>query len=141
MKLEKVLLAVLIFSGGCSADKTASQTYNEYNSKVISGLEFDDEKAYFTKRKVNEVESKFPQYMKKMEKSREEVIEFYSKFSREHAKCKELTLVRENINGNLANLEYSQNDICGNQSSTQEKQLIRMINEDGWKIDDIEISL
>jgi len=131
----------LIFSGGCSADKTASQTYNEYNSKVISGLEFDDEKAYFTKRKVNEVESKFPQYMKKMEKSREEVIEFYSKFSREHAKCKELTLVRENINGNLANLEYSQNDICGNQSSTQEKQLIRMINEDGWKIDDIEISL
>lgn len=141
MKLEKVLLAVLIFSGGCSADKTASRTYNEYNSKVISGLEFDDEKAYFTKRKVNEVESKFPQYMKKMEKSREEVIEFYSKFSREHAKCKELTLVRENINGNLANLEYSQNDICGNQSSTQEKQLIRMINEDGWKIDGIEISL
>ena len=141
MKLDKFLLAVLILNGGCSADKTPSQTYNEYNSKVISGLAFDDEKAYYTKRKVNEIELKFPQYMKKMKKSREEVIEFYSEFSREHAKCKELTLVRENINGNVATLEFSQKDICGNQSSTQEKQVIRMINEDGWKIDDIEISL
>lgn len=141
MKLEKILLAVFILISGCSADRTPSQTYNEYNSKVISGLGFEDEKAYFTKRKVNEIESKFPQYMKTMNKSREEVISFYSKFTREHAKCKELTLVVENIDGDVANLEYSQKDICGNQSSTQEKQLIRMKNEDGWKIDDIEISL
>ena len=141
MKLVIFLLVVFILNSGCSADKTPSQTYNEYNAKVISGLEFEDEKAYYTKRKVNEIEAKFPQYMKTMGKSREEVISFYSEFSREHAKCKELTLVRENINGNVATLEYSQKDICGNQSSTQEKQLIQMNKEGGWKIDDIEISL
>jgi len=141
MKLNNLLMAALIFIGGCSADKTPSQTYSEYNSKVISGLEFNDDKAYYTKRKVDEIELKFPQYMKKMKKSREEVIEFYLRFSREQAKCKELTLVSENIDGDIANLEYSQKDICGNESSAQEKQLIRMINEGGWKIDDIEISL
>ncbi len=76
-----------------------------------------------------------------MEKSREEVIEFYTNFSREHAKCKELILTSEVINGDLAKLEYSQKDICGNETSSHEKQLIRMINESGWKIDEIEISL
>lgn len=111
------------------------------SGRVIDGISFDDEKSYYTKRKQNEIESKFPQYMQKMKKSRNEVMEFYSKFSREHAKCKELSLIRETINGNIAELEYAQKDICGNTSSTPEKQLIRMINEDGRKIDDVEISL
>ena len=141
MNLFKSLSVILILLIGCSSEKSPSQVYNEYNSKVIEGISFDDDKAYYSKRKQDEVESKFPQYMKKMEKSREEVIEFYLSFSREVAKCKELILVKEVMNGDLAILEYSQKDICGNESVSQEKQLIRMVNEDGWKIDDIEISL
>ena len=141
MKLWILLLAALILLSGCTAERTPSQIYEEYNARVIGGIIFDDEKAYYTKRKQDEVESKFPHYMKKMEKSREEVIEFYSKFSQEHAKCKELSLVREAINKSIAELEYSQKDICGNKATTPEKQLVRMINEDGWKIDEIEISL
>ena len=126
---------------GCSAEKSPSQVYNEYNSKVINGISYDDDKAYYSKRKQEEVESKFPQYMKQMDKSRDEVIEFYLKFSMELAKCKKITLVNEVIEADTAFLEYSQKDICGNESTSQEKQMIRMLKQDGWKIDDIEISL
>jgi NADP-dependent 3-hydroxy acid dehydrogenase YdfG len=32
-------------------------------------------------------------------------------------------------------------DVCGNESATTEKQKVRMKNEGGWKIDEVEISL
>ena len=133
-------LSLLVLSA-CTPDKPPSQIYEEYNSKVIQGIGFDDEKAYFTKRKQEEVESKMPQYMKSMNKTRAEVIKVYLDFSRGLAKCKEITIVKEEITGNTATLEYSQKDICGNESASQEKQSIRMINENGWKIDDVVVSI
>jgi len=141
MNCWKSLLTVLILLWGCAAEKTPNQIYTESNSRVINGMTFSDEKTYYTQRKQDEVESRFPQYMKKMGKTRAEVIDFYSRFSRELAKCKALSLVRETINGSTAELEYAQKDICGNESNTSEKQVIRMIFEDGWKIDDVEISV
>ena len=143
MKLLKPLSlsVILVLLIGCSSDKTPGQVYDEYNSKVINGINFNDDKAYYSKRKRAEVESKFPEYMESMDKSREEVIEVYLNFSRELAKCKELELVSEDIYGKKAFLKYSQKDICGNATDREERQLIRMINEGGWKIDDIEISL
>ena len=133
-----LIISVLI---GCSAEKLPNQVYNEYNSKVMSGISYADDKAYYSKRKQQEVESKMPQYMKQMNKTRDEVIEVYLEVSRELAKCKEITLVNEVIESDTALLEYSQKDICGNDSASQEKQSIRMVNKGGWKIDDIEISL
>ena len=133
-------LSLLILSA-CTADKPPSQIYEEYNAKVIQGIDFDDEKTYFTKRKQEEVEAKMPQYMESMNKTRAEVIKIYLDFSRGLAKCKEIALVKEDITGNTATLEYSQKDICGNESTSQEKQSIRMINENGWKIDDVVVSI
>jgi len=126
---------------GCSAEKSPSQVYEEYNSKVVAGISYDEDKAYYTKRKQQEVESKVLQYVKQMNKSRGEVVEVYLNFSREVAKCKEIMLVTETIEGNNALLEYSQKDICGNESASSEKQVVRMESENGWKIDDVEISL
>lgn len=79
--------------------------------------------------------------MKQMNKSRDDVIELYLNLSREVAKCKEITLDSEVIEGDTALLEYSQKDVCGNESATTEKQKVRMKNEGGWKIDEVEISL
>ena len=143
MKHAKLLslTLVILFLGGCSAEKSPSQVYNEYNSKVINGIGYDEDKAYYSKRKQEEVESQLPQYMEQMNKSRDEVIELYLSFSREVAKCKEITLVKEVIEGDTALLEYSQKDICGNESPSPEKQDVRMVKEGGWKIDDVEISL
>lgn len=108
---------------------------------MIQGISFDDDKAYFTKRKQEEVDAKMPLYMESMNKTRAEAIEVYLDFSRGLAKCKEITLVKEEVIGNTATLEYSQKDICGNESATQEKQSIRMLNESGWKIDDVVVSI
>ncbi len=143
MKHAKLLLFAIVpvFLIECSAEKSPSQVYNEYNSKVIDGIGYDEDKAYYSKRKQEEVESKFPQYMGQMNKSRDEVIELYLSFSREVAKCKEITLVNEVIEGDTALLEYSQKDICGNESASPEKQVIKMVKEGAWKIDDVEISL
>jgi hypothetical protein len=135
------LFSILFLLLACSPEKSPGQIYEEYNSRVIQGINYDDDKAYYTKRKQDEVESKIPHYMETMKKSRDEVIKLYLAFSRELAKCKEITLVKEVIDRNTAVLEYSQKDICGNESPSQEKQSIRMINEGGWKIDDIVISL
>ena len=143
MKIVKLLslCGIFVLLLACSPEKSPGQIYEEYNSRVIQGINFDDDKAYYTKRKQVEVESKIPQYMETMEKSRDEVIRVYLEFSRELAKCKEIVLVKEVVDHNTAVLEYSQEDICGNESTSQEKQSIRMINEGGWKIDDIEISI
>jgi hypothetical protein len=140
IKKQLFSLSLLVLSG-CSPDKLPSQVYEEYNSMVIRGIDFEDEKAYFTKRKQEEVESKMPQYMKSMNKNRVEVIKVYLDFSRELAKCKEISLVKEEITGNTATLEYLQKDICGNASTSLEKQSIQMINENGWKIDDVVVSI
>jgi hypothetical protein len=126
---------------GCESEPTPSEVYEEYNLKVSNGMTFDEEKAYYTERKKNEVESKIPQYMKKMNKSREEVIKFYTDFSQSVAKCKEITLIKESIDGVKAVLIYDQKDICGNDSGANEKQTVHMINDGKWKIDDVEISL
>ena len=143
MKTFKLLSLplILFLLPSCSSEKSPSQVYEEYNSKGIRGISYDDDKAYYTKRKQKEIESKIPQYMETMKKSRDEVIEVYLKFSREVAKGKEIILVSEVVDRNTAKLEYSQKDIGVNESTSQEKQSIRMINEGGWKIDDIEISL
>jgi hypothetical protein len=138
--LSLFTLSLLVLSA-CTPDKPPSQIYEEYNSKVIQGIAFADEKAYFTKRKQEEVEAKMPQYMESMSKTRIEVIKIYLDFSRGLAKCKEIALVKEEITGNTATLEYSQKDICENESTSQEKQSIRMINENGWKIDDVVVSI
>jgi hypothetical protein len=143
MRIFKLLsLSLILFLLlACSSEKSPDQVYEEYNSRVIKGINYDGDMAYYTKRKQEEVESKIPQYMEMMEKPRDEVIKVYIEVSRELAKCKEITLVKEVVDLNTAVLEYSQKDICGNEPTSQEKQTIQMINEGGWKIDDIEISL
>jgi hypothetical protein len=125
MKIFKLLSLplILFLLLACSSEKSPGQVYEEYNSRAIQGINYDDDMAYYTKRK------------------QEEVIKVYIEFSRALAKCKEITLVKEVVDLNTAVLEYSQKDICGNESTSQEKLSIQMINEGGWKIDDIEISL
>ena len=137
--LSSALLTSLLF--GCSVEQSPSQVYIEYNSRVIAGISFDDEKVYFSKRKQQEVESKMPQYMKQMNKSRDEVIAVYLEFSKGLAKCKEISLLSEAIATETASLEFSQRDVCGNESISTEKQVVKMVKEGGWKIDDVVISL
>lgn len=147
MKHAKLLSSILIIllQIGCSAeqspDRSPDQVYREYNANLVDGMSFDEIKAHHTERKQNEVEQNFPRYMKQMNKTRDEVVEFYVKFSREVAKCTQLTLVDEAIEGDTARLEYSRKDTCGDESQSTGKEMVTMKKEDGWKIDEVEVVL
>lgn len=82
-----------------------------------------------------------PLLMKKMNKTRDEAIRVYLEFSQAVASCKQIELAEETVKGNVARLTYKQTDVCGNISPAQETQRIRLVNENGWKIDEVEISL
>ena len=60
----------------------------------------------------------------------------YSMSLKSQAKCKELTLVSETIDGNTAHLIYDRNDTCNNNKFTPGGEKIRMVYENGWKIDE-----
>ncbi len=139
----KIVFAIsfIVLIVACSSSESPSHVYETYNQEIIKGVDFSTASRFYTKRKQQEVELKFPLYMKQMKKSREDVIAFYQSFNQSVAKCKEITLVKESISDNEAHLLYAQKDICGNQSGSNEKQSIKMVNEDGWKIDEIEVSL
>jgi hypothetical protein len=136
-----LMLPLFIALTGCGEVDSPNSVYEEYNTKVINGISFEEEKKYYSTSKLAEVESSFPRYMTQMKKSKEEVIKFYQDFSQSVAKCKSIKLTEEKeINKSIV-LIYSQTDICGNKSGGNEKQTVKMVNEDGWKIASIEIAL
>jgi hypothetical protein len=124
-----------------SAALKPSTVYEQYNEKVIHGITYEEEKSYFSHAKRAEVESKIPQYMQQMKKSREQVIQMYQKVSQSVAKCKKIRLTQERIEENTAYLTYEQRDICNPSSAGQQKQSVVMHNEQGWKIHQVEIAL
>ncbi|HET6397708.1 MAG TPA: hypothetical protein VFF91_12845 [Pseudoxanthomonas sp.] len=127
---------------GCQKEESPSTFYERYNQKVVSGIStLEDDARFYSSRKRKEVESRIPAFMKKTNKTREEAIRFYLDFSQAVAKCKKIELVEEVIDGEVAHLTYNQEDVCGNTSPIQETQKVRLVNENGWKIDEVEISL
>lgn len=136
-----LILSLLITLTGCGEKPSPSAVYEEYNAKVISGLSFEEEKEYYSKSKLAEVEASFPKYMAQMKKSKEEVVKFYQDFSQSVAKCKTIKLLKQQDSNNSTVLIYAQTDICGNESSGDEKQTVKMVNENGWKIDSVEVSI
>lgn len=137
-----LMLATPIFLTACQYNSSSpSEVYEKYNQHVINGMTFEEEKHYFTKQKQLEVERKIPLYMAQMNKSKEEVIAFYLRFTQNLAKCKHIKLTEQNTSGDEAVLIYQQTDTCGNQSTQTEKQTIKLKYENGWKIDDIVSSL
>lgn len=140
--MRKIITLVLFINLiGCGGKGSPSELYEEYNSKVINGVPFDEEKKYYSKSKLKRLEETFPKYMEQMNKSKEEVIEFYQEFSQSVAKCKSIKLIEEERSGNNVTLVYLQKDICNNESRHDEKQTVTMINENGWKIMTVEISI
>lgn len=142
LKVFKGLLVFLLMCSvaACGAPESPTDVYEAYNAKVVSGLDFNQEKEFFSTKKNAEIEQKIVQYMGQMNKGREEVIAFYMDFSRSVAKCKEIKLLDERTEGNSTFLLYEQKDVCGN-SGDNERQSIYMVNEGGWKIDSVEIDL
>ena len=135
----------LISSGPTSAQEHMSDdpaaVYEAYNDKVVSGLSFEVEKTYFSKRKVGTLDQKIADMMERTGKTEQEVIELYQSVSTATAKCRDITLENKEISGDTALLTYAQKDTCDPDNSPG-PQKVRMVLEDGvWKIDEIVIDL
>lgn len=127
-----------------AAEKSPAEVYAEYNARVVRGISFADDAAYYSTRKRAEVEGKFPLQMKQMNKSRDEVIAIYLQFSRELAKCQVLSLATQRLEAReaAAYLEYAVADRCAKAPAAPQRHKIKMVKEGGgWKIDSVEIAL
>lgn len=137
--LFSFLLSGLI---SCSHPESPSSFYERYNRNLIAGMNsFKEEASYYSAKKQLAVIEEIPAIAARLNKKPEEAIRFYLHLSRAIAMCKKLELVSEDIQGNAAYLVYKQTDICGNAGTVLEMQKVRLVNEKGWKIDDVEISL
>ncbi|MFL0797217.1 MAG: hypothetical protein K6L73_06960 [Cellvibrionaceae bacterium] len=126
----------------CSSKESPSQVYDRYTQQVISGIDYKTDLSFYTERKQREIDGQVPKYMQNMHMSRKAVEEMYVSEAKRLAKCKELTLLEEKqINPKVAFLLYAQKDTCGKKTIAQEKQKVRMFNEGGWKIDEVEFVL
>ncbi|MCP5326011.1 MAG: hypothetical protein H7A09_06760 [Oceanospirillaceae bacterium] len=122
-------------------EESPAQIYLRYHQAEIEGLDFARETLFFSAHKQAEVEKSLQAMMQQMQKDRESVIALTQAFSKSVAKCREITLQSEEINGRFAIVVFAQKDICGSELTGDEKQIIHFVKENGWKIDDIEIQI
>jgi hypothetical protein len=127
---------------GCQpASPGPAQVYLRYNQAVIDGLNFEQEHNFFSSNKQERVEKSLQAMMQQMQKDRDSVIAVYMAFAKSVAKCRQINLLSEEINGRYAIVIFSQKEVCGSELTGDEKQIIHFVKEDGWKIDDIEIQI
>jgi hypothetical protein len=143
MKRALSIACVAIAAGaGCSSAESPKAFYERYYAKSAAGISTLEEDAkHYSARKRAEVEQKIPLMMQGMGKSREEVSSIYLSMSKAVARCKKIELASEEITGGVAVLNYRQTDVCGNMTSGPEKHKVRLVDESGWKIDHVEVSL
>ena len=139
----RILLAIscmcLILS--CTKESTSTlsphEVYANYNSLQKNGITFEEMTSYYTSKAKQRMDAYISENMIQWNKTREEVIEIQLSFTQSLSKCKEITLLDEKINGEIASLTYAQTDICGNDSGRDERQKIELIYKNGWKIERI----
>ncbi|EAT13880.1 hypothetical protein HF888_10610 [Bermanella marisrubri] len=71
--------------------------------------------------------------------TREQTIEEYLPIFQGFAKCKKLELIDEVIESDTAIISYQSTDDCVEGQVHTKKEVIYMVYEDGWKIDDNDI--
>lgn len=134
-------LVTALALGGCAAQPTPSQVYEAYHAHSAEGMTFDEDAAHYTVRKRAEVERRIPALMQRLGVSRDDALRRYLDLSQAVARCKRIELIEQRIDGATAHLRYRQADTCGNASAAQETQRVRMLDEGGWKIDEVEIDV
>ncbi|WKE64260.1 hypothetical protein PVT67_11215 [Gallaecimonas kandeliae] len=136
------LLFLALAATACQQQESPDDFYRGYNQKVIAGMaSLEEDAAYYSARKRQEMAAHLEAFMAQSHKTKAQAIAFYLDFSHAVAKCKKITLVSQQQDGDVANLTYNQQDVCGNPTAVPETQKVRLVREDGWKIDDISLSL
>jgi hypothetical protein len=131
-----VVLLVLIVAG-CS--ETPAETHRRITSQEATVSTFEELKASYSKRKQAQMDSELSSQAQLSGKSKEQIMAASLKLFRRFADCKRLKLVGEEVNGSRAILTYENSDTCFSKEPNVNREIVHMVNENGWKIDEIEI--
>ena len=131
-----ITVMVTIFLVGCGDVKPPHEVYMEFIEKERQKVPFGEHVKYFSKNKVEEVEGQFPRYMKSMNKTKAEVIEFYLSLSQKIAQCSEFKLIENKAFEENATLVYEVKDICNKPANTF-SHIVKFSKTNNWKIEDI----
>jgi hypothetical protein len=139
------LLSLSIFScaivqAGSNSDSPIS-VYEDYYSKLKKGMSFNEEKAYFSSHKIGVFEQSLPIIMKELNKNRADAIAFYSYLAQSTAECNDMQLLDAKQIKESVKLVYSQINVCEKQQGIDNRLLVEMVKENGWKIHNIGKSL
>ena len=143
--VKKIIATSLLFcsflAAGCSQnvgvdELKPSETYLNYHAAVAEGISFDQDAAYHSIAKQKEVRAKIEKMQETSEQTLDQLINLYLQFNQRAAKCAELILREEKIQGKTAYLVFDRKDICGDGQIKAGGETITMVEENGWKIHD-----
>lgn len=121
--------------------QSPSEVYLEYQTRSAEGITIDEDMSYWTSARVATLEDKIVSLAQRMEKSREEAIEFYLDFSRKTAACSAFEVLEERVEDTEAYLVLESRDVCQPDLVDPSTHKVKLVFEKGWKIDDVEIIL
>ncbi len=136
-----IMLSVVTL-GACreEAKMSPDQTYQSYYAKVIEGRSFDEDVKSHTASRREEVIGMMQSRADGDEQALAATKELYLDFTQKLAKCGEITLAEQKIEGDVAQLVYDVEDTC-TESASNGQLLIEMVNESGWKIQSDELKI
>jgi hypothetical protein len=124
-----------------AAPQSPVDFYLYYHARSAAGMSFEEDVTYHSSRAVADVDGKIQSMMERTGKSRDEVIQLYLDLSQGAAHCTTLTLLDERIEGDKAYLEFDTDNTCPEEQSDISKHRVKLVKEDGWKLDEVEIVL
>ena len=137
--MRKIITISVLFILGCSQSESPKETYDSYVQMEMSGITFEQFMASYSKRKQVEIEGAVKETMEKNGLDREQTIEKLLPLLQNFAKCKSLEFLDEKIDGDKATVSYKSTDDCVKGEINIKKEVIYMVNEGGWKIDNNDI--
>ncbi len=117
-----------------SADQSPDDIYQEYHRQAATGLSIEEERAFLSSRKNKEMASE----MEAMDAATRAQI---APLVIDMFRCMGLKLVDESVNTDTAFLTYEVVGICESTAGDTGKLSVRLVMENGWKIDQIHLDV
>jgi hypothetical protein len=124
-----------------AAPQSPVDFYLYYHARSAAGMSFEEDVSFHSSRAIADVERKVESMMERSGKSRDELEALYLELFQGMAQCTALTLTDERIEGNMAYLEFDTENTCPSEQSDISKHRVRLVKEEGWKLDEVEIVL
>ena len=119
--------------GACTtADESPDEAFRDYRRQVAAGLTIEEEMSFFSSRNRQETESSI---------AAKDPL-FAPEWNEMHiniAKCTEIQLTSESVSADVALLTYDAVNICDDYADDLLKLRVRLVKENGWKLDEMKI--